>query len=138
MLVLLDWFFLLFHTSLVLFNMTGWVWRRTRRLHLVTMGLTAASWFLMGYWKGVGYCVCTDWHFQVREALGYKTQADTYIQFLVQKMTGYLPEYGLTRAVSAAAFILAAVLSIALNWRDASRGRNAPTSGSPQTTSESS
>src|SRR5262249_8135894 len=64
MLDVLDKAFLVFHTALVLFNMFGWAWRRTRVLHLVTLGATAFSWFVLGAFYGWGYCLCTDWHFQ--------------------------------------------------------------------------
>jgi hypothetical protein len=117
-LVLLDWFFLLFHTVLVVFNMVGWAWRKTRRLNLITLGLTAASWLLMAKWYGLGYCVCTDWHWQVRQTLGYHDRSSTYVQFLVERLTGTVPDLTLTKNVSAVAFILAAILSIALNILD--------------------
>jgi hypothetical protein len=116
---LLDWFFLLFHSALVVFNMVGWAWRRTRKLNLLTLGLTAASWLLMARWYGLGYCVCTDWHWQVRRALGYEDQSSTYVQFLVERTLGFVPELTLTKYVSAAAFCIAGALSIALNVRDA-------------------
>jgi hypothetical protein len=115
---LLDWFFLLFHTTLVVFNMVGWAFPRTRRLNLITLGLTAASWLLMAKWYGLGYCVCTDWHWQVRRALGYHDQSSTYIQFLVERIFGFIPDLGLTKNVSATAFVLAAALSVWLNIHD--------------------
>jgi hypothetical protein len=114
----LDWFFLVFHAALVLFNVLGWALPSTRRLHLVTMGLTAASWLLVGAWKGIGYCVCTDWHWRIREALGYRAEPGTYIQFLVHRLTGIVPDFNLTRWGSGLVFVLAAVLSIGLNLRD--------------------
>jgi hypothetical protein len=36
----------------------------------------------MGY--GVGYCFCTDWHFQVRRAAGLNTNYDSYLQLLFE------------------------------------------------------
>ncbi len=114
----LDWFFLLFHTLLCVFNVTGWAWRKTRRWNLVCLGLTAASWLLMGIWYGIGYCICTDWHWQVREALGHQTEAKTYIQFLVQRLTGYLPGSEITQRITGVAFVCASILSLCLNYRD--------------------
>jgi hypothetical protein len=43
LLQVLNGFFLVFHTGLIVFNLVGWAWRRTRRLHLLTVGLTAGS-----------------------------------------------------------------------------------------------
>ncbi len=116
---LLDWFFLIFHAVLVVFNIIGWAFRRTRRLNLITLTLTGASWLLMGIWYGIGYCICTDWHWQVRRALGYRDASDTYIQFLVERLTGIVPDATLTKNVTAAGFLLALTLSIVLNARDA-------------------
>lgn len=52
------------------------------------MTLTAFSWFLLGIWYGWGYCFCTDWHWQVREALGYHDRSTSYIHLLLLKLTG--------------------------------------------------
>ena len=60
--VLLDWLLFSVHTALVLFNMFGWIWKRTRVAHLITLGLTAFSWFALGAIYGWGYCLCTDYH----------------------------------------------------------------------------
>jgi hypothetical protein len=110
--------FLVFHTGLIAFNCFGWAWRSTRRWNLLTLGLTAASWLVMGLRYGIGYCVCTDWHWQVRRALGYHDPDSTYIQFLVRSLTGWsLSEY-LARSVAGWVFGIAVVLSVALNLRD--------------------
>src|SRR5688572_12705788 len=84
----LNIFFFVFHTVFTLFNMTGWAFRKTRKLHLVTMLLTAFSWFILGIWYGWGYCLCTDWHWAVREKLGIHDRSASYIHFLIHKLTG--------------------------------------------------
>ena len=53
----LNIFFFVFHSVFTLFNITGWAFRKTRKWHLITMLLTAASWFILGIWYGWGYCV---------------------------------------------------------------------------------
>jgi len=88
MLVLADWACFLFHTLLIGFNMVGWAWRKTRLLHLVTLGLTAFSWFVLGAVYGWGYCLCSDWHFQVRERLGHNDPETSYIQLLARHVAG--------------------------------------------------
>ena len=40
MLVFLDLGFLVFHAVLILFNLIGWAWSKTRRLHLLVLTLT--------------------------------------------------------------------------------------------------
>ncbi len=117
-LVLADWALFLFHTALVAFNSAGWIWRRTRKWHLATLGATALSWSLLGLWFGAGYCICTDIHWKVRRQLGQSVTEDNYIQFLVQRLTGWLPDASLTSKAALAVFLTVSALSIALNLRD--------------------
>ena len=84
----LNIFFFVFHTTFTLFNMTGWIFRNTRRWNLLTLSLTAFSWFVLGIWYGWGYCVCTQWHRDVRGWLGYENESPSYIHFLIFKLTG--------------------------------------------------
>ncbi len=84
----LNIFFFVFHTAFTFFNIVGWTFRQTRKLHLITMLLTCFSWFVLGIWYGWGYCFCTDWHWQVREAMGYSDKSNSYIHFLLMHLTG--------------------------------------------------
>lgn len=115
---LLDYFFFVFHTLFTLFNCTGWIFRATRRWNLVTLLLTAFSWFVMGIWYGWGYCFCTDWHWQVRSHLGYHDQSDSYIHFLLLKLTGINFNPTLVETVTLIVFFISLVMSVWLNWRD--------------------
>ena len=74
MLFILNLLFFVFHTAGMIFNLVGWAWRRTRPFHLLTIGLTAFSWFILGIWHGWGFCLCTQWHWEVRQRLGYLDQ----------------------------------------------------------------
>ena len=107
-----------FHTALVLFNCLGWIWARTRRWHLGTLGATAASWFILGIWFGPGYCLCTDLHWRVRTALGEKITEQGYIQYLVARLTGWRPDAQFASNVTAAIFVVVLILSVWLNVRD--------------------
>lgn len=88
MLVFLDGFFLIFHTLWTLFNLVGWIFVVTRKIHRLTLLLTAASWGILGIWHGFGYCVCTDWHWQILERLGKTDLPYSYITYLVFRITG--------------------------------------------------
>ncbi len=88
MLVVQDWVLFLGHLGLILFNMTGWIWRRTRLLHLLTMGLTAFSWFVLGALYGWGYCVCTDYHAHILRQLGDPDAGLSFIQLLLKRIFG--------------------------------------------------
>jgi hypothetical protein len=84
----LDYFFIIFHTAFILFNITGWIFKITRKLNLITLSLTAFSWYILGIFYGFGYCFCTDWHFTIREKLGYVDISNSYVHFLILRITG--------------------------------------------------
>ena len=114
----LNIFFIVFHTAFTLFNLVGWAFRITRKWHLITMLLTAASWFILGIWYGWGYCLCTDWHWQVREAMGLYDRSNSYIHFLLLQLTGYDFNPKLVDNIVLICFLLAMVLTVWLNVRD--------------------
>lgn len=115
---LLNIFFFVFHTLLTLFNITGWMFRITRKWNLITLLLTAFSWFVLGIWYGWGYCLCTDWHWNVRSRLGYHDQQNSYIHFLLHKLTGINFNEKLVDTVTLIVFLVSFGLSIWLNIRD--------------------
>ena len=93
MLQIIDYFFILFHSVLILFNVLGWIVPKWRLANLISLSLTAFSWFVLGIWYGIGYSPFTDWHWKVRQLLGYNDQSNSYIHFLILKITGVnLPE----------------------------------------------
>lgn len=115
MLSLLNIFFFLFHTTFTLFNVVGWMFTKTRKLHLITMALTAFSWFVLGLWYGWGYCFCTDWHWKVREALGYHDHSNSYIHFLILKATGADLNTRLVDTATALVFVVSLLASLWVN-----------------------
>ncbi|MCX7861814.1 MAG: DUF2784 domain-containing protein [Bacteroidales bacterium] len=82
----LDIFFIVFHSLLIVFNVLGWIWVKTRFWNFVTLNITAFSWFILGIWYGWGYCFCTDWHWQVRNMLGKRIESHSYISFLIESI----------------------------------------------------
>jgi hypothetical protein len=117
MLHFLDLFFIVFHTLWMVFNCIGWIWKRTRPWQLATVILTAFSWFVMGIWNGWGYCLCTDWHWQIREKLGYPDD-HSYTHLLFLQLTGIDVNPGLADVVTASVFAVVALLGIVLSARD--------------------
>jgi hypothetical protein len=114
----LNYFFFVFHTLFTLFNITGWLFRATRKWNLITLLLTAFSWFVLGIWYGWGYCFCTDWHWQVREHLGYHDQQNSYIHFLLLKLTGINFNQVLVEKATLLIFLVSLAMSVWLNVRD--------------------
>jgi len=115
--------FFVFHTALILFNVFGWAWARARRWNLLTLLATAVSWGVMGMWKGIGYCICTDWHWRVREAMGIHETSDSYIVLLTRTLSGWDPPLALANNVAGVVFLTSLALSIGLNVRDWRRRR---------------
>jgi hypothetical protein len=113
----LDVFFTVFHTLVILFNLFGWIWKRTRKANLICILLTAGSWLILGIFYGIGYCPFTDWHFTVLERLGYNELPSSYISFLVNRLTGIQPEQGLVDALTAWGLAAAFAASLFLNYR---------------------
>jgi len=115
---MLNGFFFVFHSAWIGFNLLGWIWKATRRWNLVTLLLTGFSWFGLGLWYGFGYCPSTDWHWQVRRRLGFTDMPTSYIQFLLEKLTGWALHPVLVDALTLLGFCIALGMSIYLNYRD--------------------
>jgi len=115
---ILDIFFVVFHSFLILFNLFGWIWRRTRIWNLVTLLLTGASWVLLGWIVGVpGYCPLTDWHFSVLEKLGRTDLPNSYVKYLADRITGLDFNSGTVDKITLYSFLAALIISLVLNIR---------------------
>ena len=122
----IDIFFFAFHSALILFNVFGWLVPRLRLLNLITLSLTAFSWFIVGIWYGWGYCFYTDWHWEIRELLGYNDMSNSYIHFLILKLTGIDIDLKLVDTGTAVIFFSSLFISIYLNvknWKCRQRGK---------------
>lgn len=124
---IIDIFFVVFHTSLIIFNLTGWIWKKTRFLNLLILVMTGTSWLALGMIVGIpGYCPLTDWHFGVLHELGEKNLPSSYIKYLSDRITGGDVNSALIDAVTLYGFITALLVSVVLNIRDrirSSKGR---------------
>lgn len=114
---LLDIFFTAFHSLLVIFILFGWIWKKTRRLNLLCILLTAASWLGLGIFYGLGYCPLTDWHFNILRKLGYSDLPNSYLSFLFKRLTGLQIDQNLVDGVTLWGLVAALVISVFLNFR---------------------
>ena len=114
----LDIAFLVFHTALIGFNITGWIWKKTRRLHLAVITLTIFSWVGLGFFYGFGYCPCTDWHWQVKRALGETGLPASYVKYYLDALTGLDWNPSIVDPAVGVIGLAAFGLSIWLNGRD--------------------
>jgi hypothetical protein len=115
---LLDIFFVVFHTGLILFNVFGWIWRKIRPYNLAVLLLTGSSWFILGIFYGFGYCPLTEWHWQVLEKLGKYDMPYSYIEYLLERLTGLDINPNLMDQTTLIVFFVVLVISMVLNVRD--------------------
>ena len=115
----IDVLFFVFHTALILFNLAGWVWTSTRRLHFICIAATLFSWVVMGAFYGFGYCLCTDWHFQVRRSLGLSVFGHTYLQLMAQVFVGIKMSLAVSNLLAGGGllFILVAMVAVWIRQR---------------------
>jgi hypothetical protein len=114
----LNVFFFLFHTTLILFILLGWLWSKTRKINLAVVILTVFSWFFIGIWYGFGYCPCTDWHWQVRMKLGYFDMPSSYLTFLIRSLFGWQVDKTLVDVFAVVLLFLSLFASLVTNYCD--------------------
>jgi hypothetical protein len=118
MLKVLDFFFILFHTCLIFFNLFGWIFRKTRVWNLITLLLTGGSWFILGIFYGIGYCPVTDWHYQVLEKMGETNLPVSYIEYIVERFLPVDVKPQMADIFTVGLFFTALIFSVVLNSRD--------------------
>lgn len=118
-----DTFFFVFHICLILFNLFGWLFKSLRKWNLITLGLTAFSWFVLGAFYGFGYCFLTDWHWQIRDELGYPNPFNSYIHFLITTVFTISVSERLVDILTGSLFFAALVMSIVTNLKDYKKSR---------------
>jgi hypothetical protein len=122
---IIDILFVIFHTILILFNLSGWIWKKTRKLNLITLVITGVSWLFLGMLVGVpGYCPLTDWHFRVLEKLGKTDLPGSYIKYLADRITGINFNAVTVDRLTLYLFLGALFISLVLNVRDFSWKKN--------------
>jgi hypothetical protein len=118
MLNLLDIFFVVFHTSLIIFNLFGWTLRKTRKLNLITLILTGASWFILGLFYGIGYCPLTDWHYTILSKLGHTSLPHSYIKYLIERIFAIDINPNLIDKATFLSWLIALLVSAGMNIRN--------------------
>jgi hypothetical protein len=116
MLHFLDIFYTIAHLALTLFNLTGWIWKRTRKAHLIILIITAASWSVLGIWYGWGYCPLTDWHWDIKERLGERNLPNSFIKYLADKITGKDINPSVVDNVTLGCLLFAVAASVYVNF----------------------
>ncbi len=123
MLQALDIFFVVFHTTLILFNLFGWIWKKTRKLNLVVLLITLFSWTVLGIFYGFGYCFLTDWHWDILEKRGEADLPASYIRYLLDRLLGIELGEHTVDLITGIGFFTALTMSGILNYLDRKKSR---------------
>jgi hypothetical protein len=116
MLEALDIFYTFLHLAIVFFNLFGWIWKKTRKAHLVLMSLTLLSWFVLGIWKGWGYCPITEWQWDIKEKLGETNLPNSFIKYFADKISGQDIQASFVDSVTLISFITVVLITIYVNF----------------------
>ncbi len=116
MIELLDLFLTFIHLIIIGFNLFGWVSPFTRKAHFICVIATAASWFLLGIWFGIGYCPVTDWQWQVKSKLGEHNLPASFIKYYADKISEKNISAAFIDRVTVISFAVSAMLSVYVNF----------------------
>ena len=116
MLKLLDLFLAFLHFALISFNLFAWIFPKTRKAHLITIGATAFSWFGLGIFYGWGYCPITDWQWKVKEKLGETNLPNSFVKYFADKLTGKDLPSSLIDNITLYSFLVAIAFSVYFNF----------------------
>lgn len=116
MLQFLDIFYSILHFVLIGFNLLGWIWSGTRKIHFVSLLVTLVFWYVAGYWYGWGYCPLTDWQWQVKYELGERNLPSSFVKYIADKITGGDINADLVDGVTFGLFMLVIALSVYVNF----------------------
>ncbi len=104
------------HIGLIAFTATGWILCHTRLLHLAFIGLILASWFGLGWFRGFGYCLITDWQWRLMAHLGEPVPPGGYMKYLLDRATGWSFDNDRIDRMTSGAYAGAATAALATSW----------------------
>ncbi len=107
------------HSSMVLFMLCGWAFRRLLLTHRIVLAGIWASWLGLGWYVGYpGYCILTDWHWRLKEAMGEYGMPPSYIEYMLWQMgTPDLPDAWVAYCTGGA-FVVITGVSLLRNRRN--------------------
>lgn len=115
-LVILDVILTVFHLIIIGFNLLGWIWEPTRKIHFGFAMITLFCWLVLGIWFGLGYCPITEWQWDVKVSLGEKNLPASFIKYFVDRLIGVNLNPILVDICTVLFFLLAIIASIKVNF----------------------
>ncbi|HAZ14642.1 MAG: hypothetical protein A2X86_06140 [Bdellovibrionales bacterium GWA2_49_15] len=105
------------HCLLIVFNLFGWCFKKTRKANLLCLFLTFSSWVGLGFYYGWGYCFLTDWHWRIKEKLGATSLPNSFIKYLVDNIFSVDSNPWWIDVATLAFFLVAILCSLWVNRR---------------------
>lgn len=115
-LMVLDNLLTILHLIIIGFNLLGWIYPSTRKIHFCFAMLTLSCWTILGIWYGLGYCPITDLQWDVKTQLGEQNLPGSFIKYFADKLTGASINSDLIDALTLGFFLFAIGCSIKLNF----------------------
>lgn len=115
-LVTLDYLFTILHLIIIGFNLFGWIFKPTRKIHFWFAMLTLSCWTILGIWFGLGYCPITDWQWNIKAQLGEQNLPGSFIKYFADKVTGSSINTDLIDVLTASFFLVAIICSVKVNF----------------------
>jgi len=112
----MDFILRLVHIFIVVFCVIGWLHPDTRIYNLILVILIALSWFGLGIYQGLGYCIVTDIQWKVKQKLGQKPATKSFIKYELDNLTGRNVSEAHTNLFTQIGFYLSAVASVYSNY----------------------
>ncbi len=115
-LALLDAAFHPIHAAIIFLSTLGWVFPPTRKTSLAIQVLVLFSWFGLGWFRGFGYCLATDWHNRIQRRRGKTGFPHGYISFLCQRLAGIEASPVGADRITMSVFFVALACSLVMNF----------------------
>ncbi len=115
-LMVLDCLLTILHLIIIGFNLLGWIFKSTRKIHFWFTMLTLSCWIILGIWFGFGYCPITDWQWHIKTQLGEQNLPDSFVKYFADQLMGTSINSDLVDALTLSLFLVAIVCSIKLNF----------------------
>lgn len=113
---------MILHPAIIIFNLFGWIWKKTRLANLILLLLTGGSWFILGIFYGIGYCPITQWHWEVLQHLGKTNLPGSYVKYLAERITDISFSNQLVDIITATCYFVALALSLYVNLKRKKNG----------------
>lgn len=117
MLFFIDLTLFALHICIIGFNLFGWIVPKWRKAHLWVVAVTLFSWIVLGFWFGYGYCILTDFEWEIKRQLGETNLPNSFVTYLANNVLGLEIRSKLIDIITISTFVPAIVASLYLNFR---------------------